>query len=195
MSWIPATNCLTRNAERFNFLVVVLDSPHFTAFWSSNTHKPRSLGAESFAQGLRWIFLPSRDTLTVKSYIDLMKQSWLHCERSWASLCVSSITLSHYQCRSELDLTCRCWLTLTRRKSHLLGKRRSSSRSLSIRRVKMAPMINRISAAVLLLALILIAISESSANPGQEQHDVNSVADAIRYLQDLESRHQFARPR
>jgi hypothetical protein len=56
-------------------------------------------------------------------------------------------------------------------------------------------MINRISAAVLLLALILIAISESSANPGQEQHDVNSVADAIRYLQDLESRHQFARPR
>jgi hypothetical protein len=56
-------------------------------------------------------------------------------------------------------------------------------------------MIQRFSVAVLLLALILIAVSESSANPGQEQHDVNSVADAIRYLQDLESRHQFARPR
>lgn len=59
----------------------------------------------------------------------------------------------------------------------------------------MVTKMQRLSFAALLLALIFIAISEVSANPGQEQHDVNSVADAIRYLQDLENRHQFARPR
>lgn len=59
----------------------------------------------------------------------------------------------------------------------------------------MVSITQRLSVATLVLALILISITETAANPGQEQHDVNSVADAIRYLQDLENRHQFARPR
>lgn len=59
----------------------------------------------------------------------------------------------------------------------------------------MVTKMHRSSVAAVLLILIFIAISETKANPGQEQHDVNSVADAIRYLQDLENRHQFARPR
>lgn len=62
-------------------------------------------------------------------------------------------------------------------------------------RLKMVSITQRLSVATLVLALILISITETAANPGQEQHDVNSVADAIRYLQDLENRHQFARPR
>lgn len=60
---------------------------------------------------------------------------------------------------------------------------------------KMVTVIKRLSVAMLLCALVITAVKESFANPGQEQHDVNSVADAIRYLQDLENRHQFARPR
>ncbi|CRK92361.1 CLUMA_CG005935, isoform A [Clunio marinus] len=61
--------------------------------------------------------------------------------------------------------------------------------------LKMMSVIQRLSAATLIVALLLITLNESSANPGQEQHDITSVADAIRYLQDLENRHQFARPR
>lgn len=44
-------------------------------------------------------------------------------------------------------------------------------------------------------ALVLLALAPTAdATPGQEQHDVNSVADAMRYLQDLESKH-LSRPR
>lgn len=59
----------------------------------------------------------------------------------------------------------------------------------------MVSIIQRLTVASLLCILVLTVVKESSGNPGQEQHDVNSVADAIRYLQDLENRHQFARPR
>lgn len=59
----------------------------------------------------------------------------------------------------------------------------------------MVTSIQRLSVATLLMTLVVIFIKETSGNPGQEQHDVNSVADAIRYLQDLEMKHQFARPR
>lgn len=53
----------------------------------------------------------------------------------------------------------------------------------------------RLSVTALLLMLILVMMKETTANPGHEQHDVNSVADAIRYLQEMENRNQFARPR
>jgi hypothetical protein len=47
-----------------------------------------------------------------------------------------------------------------------------------------------------ILVLALIALTETTnANPGQEQHDVNSVAEAIRYLLELENKQNFGRPR
>jgi hypothetical protein len=55
----------------------------------------------------------------------------------------------------------------------------------------MVSLMQRLSVAALLLVLLFIAITETSGNPGQQ----NDVADAIRYLQDLENKHQFARPR
>lgn len=59
----------------------------------------------------------------------------------------------------------------------------------------MVTLFQRFSIAFLLLVVVFVAIKEASGNPAQEQHDVNSVADAMRYLQDLENKHQFARPR
>lgn len=59
----------------------------------------------------------------------------------------------------------------------------------------MVSSIQRLSIATVLLVLVCVMIKETTANPGQEQHDISNVADAIRYLQDLENRHQFARPR
>ena len=55
----------------------------------------------------------------------------------------------------------------------------------------------RLSIAVLVVMLISIAIMESSANPNPDHSgDPVNVVDALRYLQDIESKHaQFARPR
>jgi hypothetical protein len=48
---------------------------------------------------------------------------------------------------------------------------------------------------LIVLALVAFKTEATNANPGQEQHDVNSVADALRYLLDLENKQHFGRPR
>lgn len=56
----------------------------------------------------------------------------------------------------------------------------------------------RLSIAIMLVMFFFIVIMEqATANPNPEQHEpVNSVVDALRYLQDIEKQHgQFARPR
>ncbi|XP_070507048.1 uncharacterized protein [Chironomus tepperi] len=55
----------------------------------------------------------------------------------------------------------------------------------------------RLSIAVMVVLLISIKIMESSGNPNPDHSgDPVNVVDALRYLQDIESKHaQFARPR
>lgn len=55
----------------------------------------------------------------------------------------------------------------------------------------------RLSIVVLVIMIISIAMMESSGNPSPDHNgDASNVVEALRYLQDIESRHaQFARPR
>jgi hypothetical protein len=58
---------------------------------------------------------------------------------------------------------------------------------------KMQSSTRRITIAITLLVIVSIAIMECSGNPNPEQHETGeNVANAIRYLQDLE---RIARPR
>lgn len=58
----------------------------------------------------------------------------------------------------------------------------------------MLTMTQRLSVIALIFMVVFFKISETAGKPGPEH--VNSVADTLRYLQDLENRHaQYARPR
>lgn len=59
-----------------------------------------------------------------------------------------------------------------------------------------SPTTKRLSIVIMLLMLISIAVMKASANPSPDHVDPTNVVDALRYLQDIESKHaQFARPR